>query len=200
MGHSRTRSFTTFLKLWFAAVQRYFHEVRTGWIAEFPICCHARSCSCQSVRAIATPWSRVNSHFVAVFWWHAMQVLLNVKLQFISQVISAQWRQFLLWTWCKVLISVTKSDLLIMIPRSTHCDCTGYGSRTLTIQFCFNHTFLSLLTSSPTISSSWYLPIAWISRCLHLWKACETDGIGQGSPNFFVRGPHKLLLNSPRAT
>ena len=23
--------------------------------------------------------------------------------------------------------------------------------------------------------------------------------IGQGSPNFFVRGPHKLLLNSPRA-
>jgi len=21
----------------------------------------------------------------------------------------------------------------------------------------------------------------------------------QGSPNFFVRGPHKLLLNSPRA-
>jgi len=24
--------------------------------------------------------------------------------------------------------------------------------------------------------------------------------LNQGSPNFFVRGPHKLLLNSPRAT
>ena len=26
------------------------------------------------------------------------------------------------------------------------------------------------------------------------------DVLIQGSPNFFVRGPHKLLLNSPRAT
>ena len=28
----------------------------------------------------------------------------------------------------------------------------------------------------------------------------KLHAIGQGSPNFFVRGPHKLLLNSPRAT
>ena len=47
----------------------------------------------------------------------------------------------------------------------------------------------------------WFLMFLGCSPCVKIVKLfAYCVSTEQGSPNFFVRGPHKLLLNSPRAT